>query len=527
MLQGRQSAFRGTYLLALGVSSLFTARAIWNSVTDYRPPPPIRADLVGGPALTDRLVLIVLDGIRLDVVEEMEFLNATSDDGASWTLRTVQPSLSNPARAVLATGAWPEINGVTNNGKYSPPAVDSIFSLARSVGIPTVAAGSSFWKRAFGAHLDELFTSRAKKLRPGASAGELIAWQQGLCNDYIEALRRHHTGLLVTGLFAADAAGHDFGGESPEYIEVVREVDACVRSLVEALDDGQTTFLATSDHGHIHYRGHGGHGGPEPVVTRVPFVAWGPGIRAVSGGSAEQVDVAPTICALLGLPLPASAQGRILMEAIDAPDSVLGRLRSLQERQREIAAGQAADPVEGRRLERRERSLRALGMLTFFSAVVFGTGFRRRRSFLLAVGGLIVYYLLYYAGFWAMGLGYSLSVVGREEFLPNFFGRNLAAAAGSLFIAGYAVSRRAGPGRSAKLFLDLGVLVTASLAIQVVVADFQHGLFMNRFMPPLDLTFKACLDLTQLFAAALAALIGFAIQSVVEARSPASEKNGD
>ena len=515
----RFDALQVVYLLTLGVTAVYTAGAIWNSVTDYQPPPPLKAELEPGPELTKRLVLVVLDGIRLDVVEEMDFLKGMMDREASWTLETVQPSLSNPARAVLSTGAWPEVNGVTNNGKYSPPAIDSIFSLARSAGIPTVAAGSSFWKRAFGAHLDELITSRAKKLRPGAPPGELVAWQQGLCADYIEALRRHHRGLLVTGLFAADAAGHDFGGESAEYVEVVKAVDACMKSLVEALDDGQTTFLVTSDHGHIHYRGHGGHGGPEPVVTRVPLVAWGPGIRAVSGGSAEQVDVAPTICALLGLPLPASAQGRILMEAIDAPDSVLGRLRSLQERQHEIAAGQVADPVEGRRLERRERSLRALGMLTFFSAVVFGTGFRRPRSFLLAGGGLIVYYLLYYAGFWATGLGYSLSVVGREEYLLNFFGRDLAAAAGSLFIAGYAVSRHAGPGRSAKLFLDLGVLVTASLAIQVVVPYFQHGLFMNRFMPPLDSSFKACLDLTQLFAASLAASIGFGIQLVVEARA--------
>ena len=519
MFRRHQVAVRIVYLLTLGTGGLFTASAIWNSVTDYEPPPPIRGDLTQGPALTDRLVLIILDGIRLDAVEEMEFLNGASARGASWTLQTVQPSLSNPARAVLSTGAWPELNGVTNNGKYSPPAVDSIFSLARAAGLATVAAGSSFWKHAFGAHLDEVVTSRAKKLRPGAPAAELIAWQQGLCNDYTEALRQDDAGLLVAGLFAADAAGHDYGGESPEYVEVVEAVDGCVKSLVGALDDGQTTFLLTSDHGHIHYRGHGGHGGPEPVVTRVPFVAWGPGIRSVSGGSAEQVDVAPTICALLGLPLPASAQGRILMEAIDAPDSVLGRLRSLQERQREIAAGQVADPVEGRKLERRERSLRTLGMLTFFSAVVFGTGFRRPRSFLLALAGLIVYYLLYYAGFSAMGLGYSLSVVGRAEYLLSFFGRNLAVEAAAFAIAGYLISPRAHAGASARLFLDLGILVTASIALQVVVLYFQHGLFMERFMPPLDMAFKACLDLSGLAAVAATATIGFTVQRAVDARA--------
>ena len=437
----RFDALQIVYLLTLGVTAAYTAGAIWNSVTDYQPPPPLKAELEPGPELTKRLVLVVLDGIRLDVVEEMDFLKGVMDQGASWTLETVQPSLSNPARAVLSTGTWPALNGVTNNGKHSPPTVDSIFSLARRAGIPTVAAGSSFWRHAFGDHIDELVTSRGKKLRRGAPPAELIAWQQGLCSDYIEALRRHDTGLLVVGLFAADAAGHDFGGESVEYIEVAQAVDACLASLVEGLDDGKTTFFVTSDHGHIHYRGHGGHGGVEPEVTEVPLAAWGQGVREVAGGSAEQVDVAPTICALMGLPLPATTQGRILIEGIDAPDPLLAQLRLLESRQRELVAGHVADPVEGRKLERRERSLRALGLLTFFCAVVFGTGFRRPRSFPLPMAGLAVYYVVYYAGFWAMGLGYSLSVVGREEYLLNFFGHNMAAAAGAFFIAGYAISR--------------------------------------------------------------------------------------
>ncbi len=276
MLQGRYAAFCIVYLLTLGVGGVFTAGAIWNSVTDYRPPPPHHPDLEPGPALTNRLVLVVLDGIRADVVQEMEFLKQAAEHGASWTLETVQPSLSNPARAVLSTGTWPELSGVTNNGKYSPPPVDSIFSLARRAGIPTVAAGSSFWRRAFGNHIDDLITNRAKRLRHGAPPAELTAWQQGLCTDYIEALRRHDSGLLVTGLFAADAAGHDFGGESTEYVEVARAVDACLASLVEALDDGKTTFVVTSDHGHIHHRGHGGHGGLEPEVTLCSLGCLGP-----------------------------------------------------------------------------------------------------------------------------------------------------------------------------------------------------------------------------------------------------------
>ena len=513
MLDRGRAAFCIVYLLALGVGSAFTASALWKSVIDYRPPPPLPSGRDSVTALSDRLVLVVLDGIRSDIVGKMKFLDSAVDRGASWTLETVQPSLSNPARAVLATGAWPEVNGVTNNRKFFPPAVDSIFSLARGAGLPTAAAGSHFWKRAFGDYLDEVVTS-SKKLRHRAPPRELIDWQKQLCSDYIEGLRPHDAGLLVVGLHAADSAGHDFGGASAQYLEVARAVDACLSSLVEALDDGQTTFFAASDHGHIDYRGRGGHGGLEPEVTLVPLVAWGRAVRPIRGGAAKQVDVAPTICALLGLPLPAASQGRILLEAIEAPDAVLAELRSLEDRQRETAAGRIADPVEGRRLERRQRGPWAFGWLALFSAVLLGEGFCRPRSFLLLAAGAAVYYALYYAAFGGMGLGYSLSVVGREEYLPSFFGRNLAAGAGAFAVAGCVISRRARRGAAAKLILDLGIVVTASLALQVVVLYFEHGLFMNRFMPALDASFKALLDLTQLAAAAAAASMGFAIQRV-------------
>ena len=39
-------------------------------------------------------------------------------------------------------------------------------------------------------------------------------------------------------------------------------------------------------------------------------------------GAARQVDMAPTLAVLLGLPLPAANQGRPLLEALDAPEAV-------------------------------------------------------------------------------------------------------------------------------------------------------------------------------------------------------------
>ena len=91
-------------------------------------------------------------------------------------------------------------------------------------------------------------------------------------------------GLLVAGITGADGTAHDYGGESEVYREVVQAVDRCLGSLVKALDDGRTVFVAVSDHGHIDHRGGGGHGGSEPEVMEVPLVLFGKESDKPTGG---------------------------------------------------------------------------------------------------------------------------------------------------------------------------------------------------------------------------------------------------
>lgn len=491
-----------SYLLGLGLGGLLMAMFVWKSVTDYRPKYNIQVELPPGEPLTERVLLLVLDGIRSDVVEEMAFLTELAERGSSGVVRTVLPSLSNPARAAMATGAWPEVNGVTNNGKYSPPPVDSIFSLAERMQVPRAVAGSRFWRRAFGDYLEGAVFSRSKRPSGRVARRDPAAWQQELCSEQVDFLRQQDRGLLAAGIFVADGAGHDYGGESEEYRASARVVDRCVKLMVEALDDGRTTFVITSDHGHVHRRGRGGHGGTEPEVTEAPMVLYGRAITKSQDWRAEQVDVAPTICALLGLPLPATSQGRILWGSLAVPDAIATHLKKREAEQRRLAQEKLPDPVQGRIAERRERRLQALGSLVLFSMVLGWTGLRRPRNWRWLAAGVAVYYGAYYFFFWLFGLGYSLSAVGREEYLMSFFGRDIGAAAIAVLVC-FGLFRWQAPASNEFLFLDLGIAVSATLAIQITVIYFWHGLFMNGFTPDLNAGFKACLDLLQIFAVGL------------------------
>ena len=80
---------------------------------------------------------------------------------------------------------------------------------------------------------------------------------------------------------------------------------------------GRTILVVTADHGES-LGEHGlyfAHIGLREPALRVPLIVWAPGRVAAAPDArlARGLDVAPTILRLVGLPAPASMQGRDLL----------------------------------------------------------------------------------------------------------------------------------------------------------------------------------------------------------------------
>ena len=58
----------------------------------------------------------------------------------------------------------------------------------------------------------------------------------------------------------------------------------------------------------------------------------GPGVKsgAVLDGQVRVVDVAPTLCYLLGWPMPSSVEGGVVYEALEDPDWHLSSIAELE-----------------------------------------------------------------------------------------------------------------------------------------------------------------------------------------------------
>ncbi|MXX62510.1 MAG: sulfatase-like hydrolase/transferase [Holophagales bacterium] len=154
-------------------------------------------------------------------------------------------------------------------------------------------------------------------------------------------------------------AGIEEHGEA--VADVYRRIDGLVGELRRALGP-ETVFVVASDHGqsptfvHRLYTQH--RHGPDGVL-----LMYGPGIRRGHRlESSHVLDVFPTMLALLGLPLPEDAEGRVLDGAFESPPDPGSSRRVATYRD----AWQPVDTVGGTDVERTRQEierLKAMGYL--------------------------------------------------------------------------------------------------------------------------------------------------------------------
>lgn len=512
-------------LVALGAYHL--ARACWDSLVHFRAPAfTVEAGERAAPLA--RAVLVVVDGLRVDAIEKMPCVSALQRKSASYVLTTGQPSLSLPGSAVIATGAWADVTGVTTNWFAGPVHQDSLFSLARESGLPSAIVGEKVWGDLFGSQATNTFT-RSWKDAYNTFDEETLA-------KALEFLSGRPAFLLVH-FVDTDNAGHDFGAASQEYRGYAGHIDGLIARLRESLDD-DTVLIITSDHGQLDK---GGHGGWEDVVTRVPFLMSGPPVRPGDYGGAGQADIAPTVAALLGLPIPPYSQGRILDEALNLGNEE-ARLKDLLSAQKEKftraylgavgadfeAVRAEVTPLPGedaprfwdRVLDRGRNERIAAGRvrrIPLFLAVVLlpasGLWYFGRKSRVSPTPPILAALFFFAADtglFFGSGKTISLSSVNDEDMLQRFFNETMLYAAVSAVVAALLLAflnRKRPVLEAAGSSLLMTAAVAGVLILEVDTFFLYNGPLIAWYIPNMLLGFKYYLDLMTLIGVGLVSVV--------------------
>ena len=356
------------------VGAIALALVVTGEARDYRARLNLPGPLVGaaGPVAPPparqarRLVVVLIDGLRLDSSRTMASLQALRARGVDLAAASHYPTLSRPNYLSIFAGVPPQLSGARTNDYPGPAPMDTLFSRAREAGLRTryVTDFASGAGRLFAPWLDE--------------AASVHHWP-GTFTRAVEVALADGDPLLFIHMAAVDIAGHAHGADSDEYRAAVAGADRLLARILAELDRGRDAVVVVADHGHVDA---GGHGGLEPEVVAAPLVMVGPGLSP--GAVVERpalVDVAPTLCALLGLPAPRSSLGRTMVEALQIDPGVAAALGEADATR--SSALERAGREESARLEARawlRRILRAVAVVIALGLLLLAMRLLDRRG---------------------------------------------------------------------------------------------------------------------------------------------------
>lgn len=493
-------------LLFIAALAYFWSNALMDSLYAFRS--PLREPLPPGDPLptrlTSRLVFVLVDGLRLDTSldpQVMPYLNDLRPRGASAVVHSRPPSYSTPGYGVLLIGAWPELNGgpVMNLPYEQTPTwlQDNLFTAAHRAGLRTAVAGLNWFERLIPQQAVSLsfYTPLEDRTADEQVLAAVLPWLQDRTADFI-----------LVHFDQVDYAGHYEGGpRDPRWNQAAARVDGLLRQIGALLDPERDTLLIVSDHGHI---SRGGHGGDEPIALIEPLVLVGAGIRPGQYADVQQVDIAPTVAALLGLNVPSATQGRVLTEMLTLTPAQVQAVRSAERLQQEqllraysqaigISAPPSAgneDPVrtfqqalEAIRQKRlwRERLPRA-ALVLFLLIPLLPALFRLIRQRPALVAGALIYLSLFHLDYALLqGRTYSLSSVASAEDLITAVARStiLAFGLGALLSFGVLRTRIRTRSEAAESLLHFTYLSLFLTVLPLLLSFIWNGALITWALP--------------------------------------------
>jgi len=143
-------------------------------------------------------------------------------------------------------------------------------------------------------------------LKPAMSAVDV-------CDGVVSAIEKESYAFVLVNFANPDMVGHT--GILPAAIDAIDVIDACIGRIARAALAHDTAVVITADHGNCETM-FDEHGGPHTQHTTnpVPFLVIDDRYRgAPLLADGRLCDVAPTVLALMGLPLPKEMEGHSLL----------------------------------------------------------------------------------------------------------------------------------------------------------------------------------------------------------------------
>ncbi|MCS6848427.1 MAG: hypothetical protein RMN52_12035 [Anaerolineae bacterium] len=277
---------------------------LWQRYVNYAS--PFLGELPSGAPrqpLAQRVVVVLVRGLRLDESRQMPALNALRARGADVTIESRPPTYRLAATFTWLSGAWPETHGATTNSALLLARPDTILRAVQASDKATAFVGSDQLSDLLGAALQRV--ELVDDLEPAQRDQQAIELALDVLNDPA----RPPQFVLVELSLLEEVARSD-----PEsYRAAIAATDFRIGAIGNALNPSAAALVVLSDRG-LTYDGRDG--GGEAGVTRTPLVLTGAGVVPGTQAIAPATAIAPTLAALAGAPIPTHAQGGPILAAL-------------------------------------------------------------------------------------------------------------------------------------------------------------------------------------------------------------------
>ncbi|XP_029921447.1 GPI ethanolamine phosphate transferase 3 [Myripristis murdjan] len=273
-----------------------------------------------------RAVLLIIDALKIDFARfdptnatprhyenKLPVLEETASSRPShsrlYPFRADPPTTTMQRIKGFTTGSLPTFIDVGNNFASSAILEDNLIHQLGQIGKRVVFMGDDTW--------ESLFPKKFYRSLPFPSFNvkDLHTVDDGILQHLYPTMVSDDWDVLVAHFLGVDHCGHRFGPDHPAMADKLTQMDGVIRSVIERLEN-DTLLVVMGDHGMTDTGDHGGESqketdaaiflySPSPLFPKLPFQS--------EPDVVPQTDLVPTLALLLGVPIPYSSVGQVLL----------------------------------------------------------------------------------------------------------------------------------------------------------------------------------------------------------------------
>ncbi|XP_031116362.1 GPI ethanolamine phosphate transferase 2 [Ipomoea triloba] len=288
-------------------------------------------ELSGVPPLFDRLILMVIDGLPAEFVlgkdghsppeafkEAMPYTQSLLNQGRAvgYHAKAAPPTVTMPRLKAMVSGAIGGFLDVAFNFNTQALLDDNIIVQFLRVGWKMVMHGDETWLKLFPGMFARHDGVSSFFVKDTVQVDHNVSRHLGF------ELKQTDWSLLILHYLGLDHVGHIGGRKSVLMSPKLREMDETIKMIDQGIvqtqdnDGGRTLLLVVSDHGMTES---GNHGGSSYEETDSLALFIGPrnfGGFKVTHNKVNQVDIAPSLALLFGVPIPKNNVGMLMGEVL-------------------------------------------------------------------------------------------------------------------------------------------------------------------------------------------------------------------